>query len=155
MKKTYILLILVVILSSVACTKNVDESKADITIGESTSEEYQLFAELVPELDEWERIVIVGCNIRNYGEYPMITDKKELEKIYHLLENDQLSLSDLDIADDPWGEFMIKTETQEVQIQFFDDSQISVDGVLYKGKRDYIKEISTVVRKIPGYGEES
>ena len=85
----------------------------------------------------------------------MITDKKELEKIYHLLENDQLSLSDLDIADDPWGEFMIKTETQEVQIQFFDDSQISVDGVLYKGKRDYIKEISTVVRKIPGYGEES
>lgn len=156
MKKGYILLLILLFFYGTGCIGEVNKSKykTETIVEENSATEYVIVTKLLPEVEEWTHIVIIGCDIKNYGEYPMITDKNEMEKFFSLLETDKLKESDGNPLDNPWGEFKIRTETQEIGIQFFANSQIAIDGILYTGTLDYIKEISDIVKNIPGFGEK-
>ena len=114
-----------------------------------------LFSELVPPEKEWSSIVVVGCDIRNYGEFPVLMEDSELEGAFLLLEGDSLSLLEEDNSGDPWGEFRIKTEAEESIVQFYEDSRISIDGVSYQGTWNYIEKVGNYMAEwnIVGYGE--
>lgn len=113
------------------------------------------FSELVPPEKEWDSIVVVGCNIKNYGEFPVLMEDSELKGAFLMLEGDSLSLSDADVSGDPWGEFRIKTETKETIVQFYENSQISIDGILYHGTWNYIEKVGNYMEEldVAGYGE--